>query len=152
MFGLRSLVILSLVIPGHLMAQGGSSKSGAAAALQIKVYDASITVSLAGVQAPQVFLRLQNSGNQAVTLVSAVCAFAQQVRLVSAADRKVMNTLQIPPHSVIDLSAKTQYLLLDKLKAGYQTGDLLHLELVFSDSSRVPVTAVAKSAFDQPHH
>lgn len=152
MFGWRSLVILLLVIPGHLMAQGGSSKSGAAAALQIKVYDASIMVPLAEVQSPQVFLRLQNSGNQPVTLVSAACAFAQQVRLVSAADRKAVTALRIPAHSMVDLNAKTQYLLLDKLKAGYRTGDLLHLELVFSDNSRVPVTAVAKSAFDQPHH
>ncbi len=129
-----------------------SASSAPVAASNIKVYEARVMVPLAGVQEAQVFLRLQNLADHPVDLVSAVSPYAEAVLIKSKSTSQVIKQLKIPPKTLVNLTPESEYLVLSGLKVKYQTGDQLHLKLIFSDNSRVEVTAVAKSAFDQPHH
>ncbi len=137
-----------------LAALGFASPSApvTSAANYIKVYDARVMVPLAGVQQAQVFLRIQNTSDKPVELIGADCPYAQAVVIRSQENNRVIKHLAIPAKTLVDFTPQSQFLQLVGLTAQFQTGDQLHLKLIFSDNSRVEATAVAKSAFDQPHH
>lgn len=123
----------------------------------VKAYEATVMIPLAGVQAPQVFIRLQNTGDKPVSLVGVTTYAAEQVVIMQAQPAKpnapkIIPSLLLPAKTLVDLHKAGSYLLLKGLKTSFQTGDQLHLQLSFSDNTRIEVTAVAKSAFDQPHH
>ncbi|ACE83471.1 conserved hypothetical protein [Cellvibrio japonicus Ueda107] len=122
----------------------------------VKAYDARVIVPLPGVQEPQVFVRLQNTGDKNIALVSAHSAYAERIviRQVAGSGKpvQVLESLPLPAKTLVELNADGAYLLLQGLKTSLQTGDKLHLELGFSDKTRIEVTAIARSAFDRPHH
>lgn len=123
----------------------------------VKAYDAVFILPLAGVQEPLVFVRLQNTGDKSLKLVSVASHYAERVeiRQAPAAAGKAPTTLpvlDIPAQTLVDLHKAGPYLQLYGLKAQLQTGDQLHLRLGFSDNTYLEVRATARSAFDQPHH
>jgi copper(I)-binding protein len=124
---------------------------------RVKAYEATVMIPLAGVQVPQVFVRLQNTGDKPVSLVAATASAAEQVVIMQAQSvkpnqPKTISSLLLPAKTLVDLHKTGPYLLLKGLKTSLQTGDQLHLQLSFSDNTRIEVTAIAKSAFDQRHH
>jgi copper(I)-binding protein len=124
---------------------------------RVKAYEAKVMIPLAGVQLPQVFVRLQNTGDKPVSLVKVTTAMAErvvimQVKPAKPGEFKNIPSLLLPAKTLVDLHKAGPYLLLEGLKAPLQTGDQLHIKLSFSDNTQLEVTAIAKSAFDQPHH
>jgi len=135
-------------------AQGAAQAEHSSA---VKAYDAVFILPLAGVQEPLVFVRLQNTGDKPLKLVSVTSPYAARVdiRQAPAAAGKAPITLpalDIPAKTLVDLHKAGPYLQLHGLKAQLQTGDQLHLRLGFSDNTYLEVRATARSAFDQPHH
>lgn len=122
----------------------------------VKAYDAQVMVPLGDIQAPEVYVRLQNTGDKQVSLIAVSSSVANRVLIQEkssgAKNPKLLQSLVLPPKTLVELSQAGPYLLLKGLKFSYQTGDQLHFQLRFSDNSQIEVVAVAKSAFDQPHH
>lgn len=148
---------LILISCGLSLIAAADSEKTPAPVPHVKAYEAKVTIPLAGVQAPHVFVRLQNTGDKPVSLVGATSNVAEQVVIMQTQPArpnapKIIPSLLLPAKTLVDLHKAGPYLLLKGLKASLQTGDQLHLQLSFSDNTRIEVTAVAKSAFDQPHH
>ena len=122
----------------------------------VKAYDAVFILPLAGVQEPVVFVRLQNTGDKPLQLVSLSSSYAERVdiRQVTAAGKapSILPVLDLPAKTLVELHKSGPYLQLQGLKVQLQTGDQLHLRLGFSDKTYLEVMATARSAFDQPHH
>ena len=153
-FFTKSLLLITLGV--SFFASADPEKAPVPAS-RVKAYEAKVTIPLAGVQPAQVFVRLQNTGDKPVSLVSVTTNAAEQVVImqVQAARPdapKIIPSLLLPAKTLVDLHKAGPYLLLKGLKTSLQTGDQLHLQLSFSDNTRIEVTAIAKSAFDQPHH
>lgn len=125
--------------------------------LHVKAYDAQVMLPLAGVQPPQVFVRLQNTGDKEVSLVKATSDMATDVVIMQAQTQTIdepvtLSSLPLPANTLVDLHKAGPYLLLKELKTSIQTGDQLPITLSFSDNTQIEISAIAKSAFDQPHH
>lgn len=153
---MRYLIISLVLMCVNLVAYAETEKEPVPVP-RVKAYEAKVMIPLAGVQLPQVFLRLQNTGDKPVSLVKVTTAMAEQVVIMQGGsakpkEPKTLSSLSIPAKTLVDLHKAGPYLLLQGLKAPLQTGDQLHLQLNFSDKTQVDVVAIAKSAFDQPHH
>lgn len=123
----------------------------------VKAYDAQVMLPLAGVQLPQVFVRLQNTGDKEVSLVKATSAMATEIEIMQMQPQRpdapvTLVSLPLPAKTLVDLHKAGPYLLLKNLDVSLQTGDQLPITLGFSDNTQIEITAIAKSAFDQPHH
>ena len=97
----------------------------------VKAYDAQVMVPLAGVQPPQVFVRLQNTGDREVSLVKATSNMATEIVIMQAQTQTndepvILSSLPLPANTLVDLHKAGPYLVLKELKVSIQINCPLH--------------------------
>ncbi len=136
--------------------QAGDSEQRLAGGLDVE--GAYVHVPLPGRNVTAAYFSLLNKSEEPRRLVGVETAQAARAEIHSHTHVDGMmrmrreQELDVPARGRVDFAPGGLHIMLFELAPGLQTGDELHLTLIFSDASRLPVVARARSRFDQPHN
>ena len=122
-----------------------SAQTNKKAALEIRVTNAFFYVPLGNSKATMAFFTITNNSNTDVSVTGVSSQAAKQLRLMPE------SSLALPAHQSVALKASGRYVQINDLKTRLSTGDELHLEVSLSNGQKLPIIAVAQSAYDQVH-
>lgn len=124
----------------------------------ITVEDAYVNIPLPGKTTVAAYFTLHNKSAQDIALVSVRTALTERAELHSHSHKDgVMrmrreDQVMIPANSSVAFASGSWHVMLFNVTQTLQTGEQLHLTLIFSDGTQLPVMVQIRSLFDQPHH
>lgn len=124
----------------------------------ITVEDAYVNIPLPGKTTVAAYFTLHNKSAQDIALVSVRTALTERAELHSHSHKDGVMRMRredrvtIPANSSVAFASGSWHVMLFNVTQTLQTGEQLHLTLIFNDGTHLPVIAQARSLFDQPHH
>jgi copper(I)-binding protein len=133
------VLALSIFFSAH------SAMVSSSRASDISITNAFFFVPLGNSKATMAFFTITNNSNSDIAITGVGSNSAQQIQLMPE------STLLIPAHQSVALKSSGRYLQINDLKTKLSTGDELHLVVSLSNGQKLPLIALAKSAYDQAH-
>lgn len=124
----------------------------------IIVKDAYVNIPLPGKTTVAAYFTLHNKSAQNLALVDVRTALTERAELHSHSHKDgVMrmrreDRVMIPAKGSVAFASGSWHVMLFDVTKTLQTGEQLHLILIFGDGTSLPVVAQVRSLFDQPHH
>ena len=124
----------------------------------VTVEDAYVNIPLPGKSTVAAYFTLHNKSAQDIALVSVRTTLTERAELHSHSHKDGVMRMRredrvvIPAGSSVTFASGSWHVMLFNVTQTLQTGEQLHLTLIFSDGTRLPVVAQVRSLFDQPHH
>lgn len=127
-------------------------------ATDVVAENAYINIPLPGKTSTVAYLTLYNKSAKERALIAVRSAVSGRVELHSHTHENGMMKMRreervvVPANGTLEFKPHSWHLMIFDVQGTLKTGEELHLTLLFSDGSYLPVVAQVRSLFDQPHH
>lgn len=155
---MRTFWLVFAIFSGLFFSLAASSAEPPVLAADLVAENAYINIPLPGKTSTAAYLTLHNKSAQARTLVAVQSKVSDRIELHSHTHENGMMKMRREERAVVAANGSLEFkphswhLMVFDVQGTLKTGDELHLTLLFSDGSYLPVVAQVRSLFDQPHH